>query len=91
MQQKIVGVTELQRQFRKFFDQVAKQNMPIILTRGSRPEAALIPYEDYLRLQEMKESDVLARFDQVMDRLGKLNAEYSEEEIATDIKAARQE
>lgn len=91
MQQRIVGVTELQRGFRKFFDQVAKQNMPIILTRGSRPEAALIPYEDYLRLQEMKESDVLARFDQVLDRLGKLNAEYSEEEIAADIKAARQE
>jgi len=89
MQQRIVGVTELQRRFRKFFDQVVKQNTPIILTRGSRPEAALIPYEDYLRLQEMKESDVLARFDQVVDRLGKLNAEYSEEEIAADIKAAR--
>ncbi len=89
MQQRIVGVTELQRRFRKFFDQVAKQKMPIILTRGSRPEAALITYEDYLRLQEMKESDVLARFDQVLDRLGKLNAEYSEEEIAADIKAAR--
>ena len=89
MQQRIVGVTELQRRFRKFFDQVVKQNTPIILTRGSRPEAALIPYEDYLRLQEMKESDVLARFDQVVDRLGKLNAEYSEEEIAADINAAR--
>jgi hypothetical protein len=37
----------------------------------------------------MKESDVLARFDQVLDRLGKLNAEYSEEEIVADIKAAR--
>lgn len=89
MQQRIVGVTELQRRFRKFFDQVVKQNTPIILTRGSRPEAALIPYEDYLRLQEMKESDVLARFDQVVDRLGKLNAEYSEEEITADIKEAR--
>jgi len=91
MQPKIVGVTELQRRFRKIFDQVAKKNTPIILTRGSRPEAALISYEDYLRLQELKESDVLARFDQVMDRLGKLNAEYSEEEIAADIEAARQE
>ena len=91
MQQRIVGVTELQRRFRKFFDQVAKKNTPIILTRGSRPEAALIPYEDYLRLQEMKESDVLARFDQVWERLGKLNADYSEEELAADIKAARQE
>ena len=91
MQPKIVGVTELQRRFRKIFDQVAKKNTPIVLTRGSRPEAALISYEDYLRFQEMKESDVLARFDQVWERLGKLNAKYSEEEIAADIKAARQE
>lgn len=89
MQQKIIGVTELQRRFRQFFDQVAKKNTPIILTRGSRPEAALIPYEDYLRLQELKESDVLARFDQVWDRLGKLNESYSAEEVETDIQAAR--
>ena len=89
MQPKIVGVTELQRRFRKIFDQVAKKNTTVVLTRGSRPEAALISYEDYLRFQEMKESDVLARFDQVWERLGKLNAKYSEEEIAADIKAAR--
>ena len=89
MQQKIIGVTELQRRFRQFFDQVAKKNTPIILTRGSRPEAALIPYEDYLRLQELKESDVLARFDLVWEKLGKLNEGYSEDEIAADIQEAR--
>ena len=89
MQQKIIGVTELQRRFRQFFDQVAKKNTPIILTRGSRPEAALIPYEDYLRLQELKESEVLARFDLVWEKLGKLNEGYSEDEIAADIQAAR--
>jgi prevent-host-death family protein len=89
MQQKIIGVTELQRRFRQFFDQVSKKNIPIILTRGSRPEAALIPYEDYLRLQELKESEVLARFDLVWEKLGKLNEDYSEDEIAADIQAAR--
>ena len=90
MQQKIIGVTELQRRFRQFFDQVAKKNTLIILTRGSRPEAALIPYEDYLRLQELKESEVLARFDLVWEKLGKLNEGCSEDEIAADIQAARQ-
>jgi len=89
MKQEIIGVTELQRGFRKIFDLVVKKNTQIVLTRGSRPEAALISYEDYLRFQEMKESEVLARFDQVWDRLGKLNEKYSEEEIASDIKAAR--
>ena len=86
----IVGVTELQRRFRAFFDDVVRKGTPIVLTRGSRPEAALIPYDDYLRFQQMQESEVLARFDQVWDRLDELNSEYSDDEIAADIKIARQ-
>lgn len=87
--QKIIGVTELQRQFRAFFDDVVRKRIPLILTRGSRPEAVLIPYEDYQRYQQMQESEVLARFDQVWNRLAQLNASYSDEEIAADIEAAR--
>ncbi len=89
--QQIVGVTELQRKFRSFFDQVVKQRTPLVLTRGSRPEAVLIPYEEYLHFQELRESEVLARFDQVWARLSDLNAEFSAEEIAADIEAARAE
>ena len=87
--QQIVGVTELQRHFRKFFDQVARKGTPIILTRGSRPEAVLIPYEDYLRFQQMQEQEVLARFDKVWGRLERLNRTYSEDEILADIEEAR--
>jgi prevent-host-death family protein len=87
--QQIVGVTELQRRFRAFFDDVVRKRQPIILTRGSRPEAVLIPYEDYLRFQEMQETEVLAHFDRVWDRLEELNAEFSDEEISADIEAAR--
>lgn len=88
--QKIIGVTELQRKFRLFFEGVVRTHTPLILTRGSRPEAVLIPYEDYLRYQQLQESEVLARFDKVWDRLAKVNAEFSEDEITADIKAARQ-
>ena len=88
--QLIVGVTELQRRFRSFFDQVVVKRSQIILTRGSRPEAVLIPYEDYVRFQQMQESEVLARFDRVWERLDGLNAAYSDEEIAADIEDARQ-
>lgn len=91
MQQTIIGVTELQRRFRRFFDEVVQKRTPIILTRGSRPEAALIPYEDYQRFLEMRESEVLARFDQVWERLDRLNRQYSEDEILADIQSARQE
>ena len=82
-------VTELQRRFRSVFDEVARNRTPIVLTRGSRPEAALIPYEDYLRFQQMQENEVLTRFDRVWDRLAEVNAVYSDNEIAADIQAAR--
>jgi prevent-host-death family protein len=66
-----------------------RKRTPLILTRGSRPEAVLIPYEDYLRFQQMQESEVLRRFDRVWDRLSEVNAASSDEEIAADIRAAR--
>jgi len=87
--QQIVGVTELQRKFRTFFDQVVRKRTPVILTRGSRPEAVLIPYEDYLRFQQMQESEVMAHFDKVWNRLAEVNAGYSDNEVAADIKEAR--
>jgi len=87
--QQIIGVTELQRRFRTFFEQVVRKRVPLILTRGSRPEAVLIPYEDFLRFQQLQESEVLARFDQVWERLAEVNAAYTDEEIAADIQAAR--
>ena len=87
--QQIIGVTELQRKFRSFFDDVVRKRTPLILTRGSRPEAVLIPYEDYLRFQQMQESEVLARFDRVWNRLAEVNAAISEDELAADIRAAR--
>ena len=88
--QQIVGVTELQRKFRSFFEGVVTRRVPLVLTRGSRPEAVLIPYEDYLRFQQMQESEVLAQFDRVWNRLAKVNAEFDEAEIAVDIQTARQ-
>lgn len=87
--QKIIGVTELQRRFRPFFEDVVRKRIPLVLTRGSRPEAVLIPYEDYLRFQQIQESEVLARFDQVWARLAKVNAAVSDQELAAEIEAAR--
>lgn len=88
--QKIIGVTELQRKFRQFFEDVVRKGTLLVLTRGSRPEAVLIPYQDYLRFQQMQESEVLARFDKVWNRLAEVNAAFGEDELAADIQAARQ-
>ena len=86
--QKIIGVTELQRRFRSVFDQVSEENVSYVLTRGSRPEAALISYEEYLRFQALQERDVMARFDQLVARMAEQNAAVDEREVVADIDAA---
>jgi prevent-host-death family protein len=89
--QKIIGVTELQRRFRSVFDEVAKERIPYVLTRGSRPEAALIPYEEFLRFQALNEEELLARFDRLVERMAEQNGAAREEEVAADVAAARAE
>jgi len=88
---KIIGVTELQRRFRLVFDEVVEQQTPVVLTRGSRPEAVLISYQEYLRLQAAQAEDALAQFDRVWERLARLNADVDEDQLAADIEAARGE
>ena len=87
--QKIIGVTELQRSFRAVLDEVAQRRVPYILTRGSRPEAVIIPYEDFVRFQELQEQATLARFDRLLNRMATEHTHYSEDEVAADIGAAR--
>jgi prevent-host-death family protein len=85
---RIVGVTELQRNFRSIFDQVVKHHVPYVLTRGSRPEAVLVPYEQYVKLVQADESGVLKRFEGLLARMETLNAKYSESEIEADLESA---
>ena len=88
---KIIGVTELQRRFRSVFDEVVEQKTPVVLTRSSRPEAVLISYTEYLRLQAAQANETLAQFDRVWARLAHLNADVDEAELAADIETARTE
>jgi prevent-host-death family protein len=87
--QKIIGVTELQRSFRAVLDEVAQRRVPYILIRGSRPEAVIIPYEDFMRFQELQEQDTLTRFDRLLSRMATENTRFSEDGVAADIEAVR--
>lgn len=49
---KIIGVTEARSKLRAILDEVAKKKESFILARGSKPEAVIIPYEEYLETQE---------------------------------------
>ncbi len=85
---RIIGVTDLQRNFRAVFDEVARKRVPHILTRGSRPEVVMISYDQYVRLAALDEDGVLARFDRAVTRLAEANAGYSDDEIAADLAEA---
>lgn len=87
--QKIIGVTELQRRFRAVFDEVVQKHIPYVLTRGSRPQAVLVPYNEYLRWQEQSEEAVLKRFDKLVARMAVQNATYGDDEVEADIAAER--
>jgi prevent-host-death family protein len=85
---RIIGVTELQRKFRTVFNEIVQRHTPYILTRGSRPEAVIIPYEQYLKFVQADEAGVLARIDRALSRLADLNAQYADEEIEADLTQA---
>lgn len=64
---KVVGVTEARANLKEILDTV-REGEACILARGSRPEAVLIPYEDFLRLEEAKRGDWNRRFDAAVKR-----------------------
>ena len=91
MVQKIIGVTDLQRRFKSVMDEVTKAGVPYVLTRGSRAEAALLPYEEYQRLQALHERAVFFDLDGLIARMRRRNADRSEEEVQQDVARARAE
>ncbi len=85
---KIIGVTELQRKFRVVFDEVVKQNVPFILTRGSRPEAVILPYEQYIQYLKLDHEGVNKRLDGTLARMAHVNAHFSDKEVERDLEEA---
>ena len=86
---KIIGVTEFQRKFRTVFDEVVKERTAYILTRGSRPEVVMIPYERYQKFVEVDEAEVLVRFDKLRKHMAEVNARFSDEEVEKDLREAQ--
>jgi len=85
---KIIGVTELQRNFRNVLDDVVEQKASYILTRGSRPEAVLISYDQYRQFMAGNSEDVLARIERLLARMVRQNEPYDDAEVEADLKEA---
>ena len=91
MAQRIIGVTDLQRRFKSVIDEVLEDGVPYVVTRGSRPEAVLLPYDEYVRLEQLDEKEVVYGFDRLLDRMRERNRGISEEKAAADARRARDE
>ncbi|MEA2691250.1 MAG: Antitoxin Phd YefM, type toxin-antitoxin system [Acidobacteriota bacterium] len=89
--QKTVTVAELGDRFRTVFDEVTEDHIPYIVTSGQKPEAVLVPYEEFQRLLKHSDDEILRRFDAVRARIRERTAGWSEEEVAADVAAARAE
>ena len=82
---KIIGVTDLQRNFRAIFDDVVHRKVPYVLARGSRPEAVLLPYEQYVKFAQANEAGILDRIDRAVARMAEVNAAYTDKEVEADL------
>lgn len=87
---KTIRIKDLERDLRTVFDDVVRENVPYVVTQEDRPEAVLVPYEQFLRFQE-QEQGLLSRFDRLRARMVERNAGFADEEIAEDVRAARRE
>jgi prevent-host-death family protein len=82
---RIIGVTELQRKFSAIFNEVARRRTPYILTRGSRPEVVMIPYDQYLKYVQLDDKGVIERLDRALAYMAEVNAQYSDDQVEADL------
>jgi PHD/YefM family antitoxin component YafN of YafNO toxin-antitoxin module len=68
---------------------VEDSHYPHVLGRDGKPDAVVIPYTTYRRLQEAQKDQILAQFDRLLERLGEQNAACAEEDVAADVEMAR--
>lgn len=88
---KTIAITELKRRLQAVLDSVIREHVPYILTSGNHPEAVLVPYDEYLRFQQLQEKGILERFDRTQELMARLNANFTDDEVARDVNEAGRE
>ena len=84
---KTICVPDFERSPRTVLDEVVQDKVPYVLTEESRPEAVIVPYDEFLKFQGLQEADVLARFREVKAEMEERNSCFSDEEIERDVEA----
>jgi prevent-host-death family protein len=88
---KTIRTAELEQDLRSILREVAESHVSCVVTDQDEPEAVLVPYDEYLKFQKLQQEGVWERIDRLRERMAKQNAGLTDEEIAADVEAARQE
>lgn len=59
--QKTIGFSDLQRQLRAVFDEVAGEGVEYVLTRSDRPEVVMIRYDEFIELLAGREREEITQ------------------------------
>ncbi|MGE0543126.1 MAG: type II toxin-antitoxin system Phd/YefM family antitoxin [Dehalococcoidia bacterium] len=81
---KQVELSELQQRGEAILDDLRQEQEPYIVARDGEPGAVLVPYFEFLRWRRAAGESADEHFDRVVERLAKLNAHWSDEQIARD-------
>lgn len=89
----VVDLSELEQRPGEMVERVVRDGAEYVLVRDGQPEAALISYEALSRLRQFEERErrFRERWEEMRAEMAALNDRYSEEEIAAEVEAAREE
>ena len=65
---KVIGVTEARSKLKAILDEIVKNKEAYILARGSKPEAVIISYEEYVTTQERAKELWDKRFSSALEK-----------------------
>lgn len=85
--QKTIAAAELRNHIDTVLKEVASEHTAYVLTADEKPQAAVVPYDEFRRFQAFQDSELRRRWDRLLDRMAKRNARYSEQEVADDVAA----
>lgn len=85
---KKIAIADLAQRIQIVLDEVTSQHAEYVLLRGDQPQAAVVPYDEFCRFSDFRESAIRRRWDRFLDRMAERNARFSEQEVAHDVAAA---
>ncbi|MBC7334182.1 MAG: type II toxin-antitoxin system Phd/YefM family antitoxin [Actinobacteria bacterium] len=67
--EKIIGITETRNKIKDLINKVSEEKEVFIITRDSKPEAVVMPYEEYLKNKKDVEEAKKIKFENTLEKI----------------------